>query len=192
MPAGDYRHHPSAVIDDGAVVGAGTAIWHFVHVSAGARIGEDCTVGQGCYLGAVRIGNRCKLQNHVSVYDGVTLEDDVFVGPSCVFTNIKTPRAAVSRRGEFVPTLVGRGASLGANCTIVCGVTIGEYAAIGAGAVVTRDVAAHALVVGNPARPIGWVCECGQRLPPVVTTQRTTCTRCQLGYELRDGRLVRS
>lgn len=157
--------HPSAIVDEGAQVGAGTRIWHFVHVCAGARIGERCSLGQGAFVGhQVVIGNGVKIQNHVSVYDGVTLEDDVFCGPGMVFTNVLNPRAAVERKHEYRPTLVRRGATLGANCTIVCGATIGAYAFVAAGAVVRGDVPDFALVVGVPARQVGWVSRNGQRL----------------------------
>jgi UDP-2-acetamido-3-amino-2,3-dideoxy-glucuronate N-acetyltransferase len=157
--------HASAVVDAGARVGAGTKIWHFSHVMAGARVGAGCVLGQNVFVasGAV-VGDGCRLQNNVSIYDGVTLEDEVFVGPSAVFTNVRTPRAAVSRKDAFVATRVGRGATIGANATIMCGVAIGAYALIGAGAVVTRDVEAHALVMGVPARRTGWACRCGERL----------------------------
>ncbi len=157
--------HPSAIVDDGAQLGDGTRVWHFVHVSAGARIGEQCSLGQGVYVGSdVTIGRNVKIQNNVSVYDAVTLEDDVFCGPSMVFTNVHNPRSAVPRKNEYRRTLVKRGATLGANCTIVCGSTIGEHAFVGAGAVVSRDVPAYALVVGVPARRIGWVSRHGERL----------------------------
>jgi UDP-2-acetamido-3-amino-2,3-dideoxy-glucuronate N-acetyltransferase len=169
--------HPTAVVDAGAQIGNGTRIWHWVHVMPGAVIGKLCTIGQGCYIGNVQIGSSCRIQNHVSIYDGVTLEDDVFLGPSCVFTNVKHPRAHVSRRAEYAATRVGRGATIGANATIVCGVTIGEYAMIGAGAVVTRDVAPHALAVGAPARTIGWACTCGETLP-----ESLRCLRCDARY----------
>ena len=158
--------HPSAIVDDGAHIGAGTRVWHFVHVCSGARIGERCSLGQGVYVsGKVVIGSDVKIQNHVSVYDGVTLEDEVFCGPSMVFTNVVNPRAAVERKSEYRPTLVKRGATLGANCTIVCGATIGAHAFVAAGAVVRGDVPAHALVAGVPARQIGWMSRNGQRLP---------------------------
>lgn len=157
--------HPSAVIDEGAEIGKGTRIWHFTHVLSGSKIGANCNIGQNCVIGPdVTIGNRCKIQNNVSVYKGVTLEDGVFCGPSLVFTNIYNPRAEISKMDQVRPTIVKKGATLGANSTIVCGHTIGSYAFIGAGAVVTKDVSDHALMVGNPAKQIGWMCECGERV----------------------------
>jgi len=160
-----YSVHPTAVIDEPVQIGAGTRIWHFCHVMAGAVIGAECNLGQNVFVaGSVRIGDRCKIQNNVSLYDGVILEDDVFCGPSAVFTNVKHPRSAVSRRGEYEVTRVGRGATLGANCTVVCGVTIGAHAFIGAGAVVTRDVPPYAMMAGVPARRIGWAGPHGERL----------------------------
>lgn len=160
-----YKAHETAIIDEGAVIGEGSSIWHWVHVSAGARIGEGCSLGQNVYVGNnVVIGNNVKIQNNVSVYDNVTLEDDVFCGPSMVFTNVYNPRSAVTRKHEYRDTLVKRGATLGANCTIICGVTIGEYAFIGAGAVVKEDIAPYALMVGVPARQIGWMSKFGERL----------------------------
>lgn len=157
--------HPSAIVDEGAQLGEGTHVWHFSHVCAGARIGAGCSLGQNVYVGNdVQIGRGVKIQNNVSVYDAVTLEDEVFCGPSVVFTNVHNPRAAVPRKAEYRRTLVRQGASLGANATIVCGVTVGEYAFVGAGAVVTKDVPAYALVAGVPARRIGWMSRHGERL----------------------------
>jgi UDP-2-acetamido-3-amino-2,3-dideoxy-glucuronate N-acetyltransferase len=154
--------HPTAVIDDGAEIGDGTSVWHFCHICRGAVIGLDCVIGQNVMVApGVRIGDGCKIQNNVSVYQGVTLEDKVFIGPSVVFTNVINPRAFIPRMHELRPTLVKHGASLGANSTIICGVTIGRYALIGAGSVVTRLIPDHVLAYGNPARPAGWICECG-------------------------------
>ena len=168
------RVHQTACVDDGVAIGTGTRVWHFCHVSVGARVGENCVLGQNVFIGpGVRIGDGCKVQNNVSIYQGVALEDEVFCGPSCVFTNVLTPRAFVERKEEFASTRVGRGATIGANATIVCGVAIGRYAMIGAGAVVTRDVPDFALVVGNPARRIGWVSRAGERLGPEFTCPRT-------------------
>jgi len=162
----DYFVHPTAITDEGAEIGKGTKIWHFSHVLSGSKIGENCNIGQNVVIGPdATIGNKCKIQNNVSVYKGVTLEDGVFCGPSMVFTNIYNPRAEISKMDQVRPTLVKRGATLGANCTIVCGHTIGRYAFIGAGAVITKDVPDHALMAGNPARQIGWMCACGERLP---------------------------
>ncbi len=175
----EFFAHPSAVIDNGASIGAGTKIWHFSHIMPGTVIGANCNIGQNVVAGPdVLIGNGCKIQNNVSVYQGVTLEDDVFCGPSMVFTNVFNPRANIRRMQEARPTLVCRGATLGANCTIVCGVSIGAYAFVGAGAVVTKDVPAHALVRGNPARMRGWVCQCGEKLAPALN-----CPACGLSYE---------
>jgi UDP-2-acetamido-3-amino-2,3-dideoxy-glucuronate N-acetyltransferase len=155
--------HSSAAIDRGAEIGDGTKIWHFCHLMRGARIGAYCMLGQNVFVaGRARIGDRCRIQNNVSIYDGVILEDDVFVGPSAVFTNVLNPRAAVNRTAEFEPIVVARGATVGANATIVCGVQIGSYAFVAAGAVVTRNVPPHAVVAGTPARHLNWICRCGQ------------------------------
>ena len=174
--------HESAVVGKSAQIGVGTKVWHFSHVMDGARLGRDCVVGQNCFVQAGAIlGDRVRLQNNVSVYDGVELGDGVFCGPSCVFTNVVRPRAEVSRRGEFAGTRVGRGATIGANATIVCGHHLGDHAFVGAGAVVTRDVPAHGLVVGNPARLTGWVCRCGERLQLEARPEPGTvagCDRC--------------
>ncbi|MDM4767562.1 acyltransferase [Pelomonas sp. SE-A7] len=160
-----YWKHDSAIVDEGAQLGEGSKVWHFAHVSPGARIGERCSLGQGVYVGNdVTIGSNVRIQNNVSVYDAVTLEDDVFCGPSMVFTNVYNPRAAVARKNEYRRTLVKQGATLGANCTIVCGTTIGRHAFVGAGAVVQKDVADFALMVGVPARRIGWMSRYGEKL----------------------------
>jgi UDP-2-acetamido-3-amino-2,3-dideoxy-glucuronate N-acetyltransferase len=178
--------HPSAIVDDGAVLGADCRVWHFVHISGGARIGAGCSFGQNVFVANdVRIGDNVKIQNNVSVYDAVTLEDDVFCGPSMVFTNVHNPRAAVVRKSEYRPTLVKRGATLGANCTIVCGTTIGRHAFVGAGAVVSRDVADFALVVGVPAKQIGWMSRHGERLNFVDGA--AACPATGERYLLRDG-----
>ena len=173
--------HASAYVDAGARIGVGTKIWHFAHVMASAVIGDQCTLGQGVFVGAnVRLGHQVKLQNHVSVFDGVILEDGVFCGPACTFTNVKQPRSERSQGGKYVATHVGQGATLGANATIVCGVRIGAYAFVGAGALVTRDVPAHALVYGSPARLQGWVCHCGTRLDieAAITEAPIICGVC--------------
>jgi UDP-2-acetamido-3-amino-2,3-dideoxy-glucuronate N-acetyltransferase len=182
--------HPSAIVDAGARIGPGTRIWHWVHVSAGAVIGARCSLGQNVYVGnRVTIGDDVKIQNNVSVYDNVTLEDGVFCGPSMVFTNVYNPRAEVSRKDQYRDTRVCRGATLGANCTIVCGVTIGRYAFVGAGAVVNRNVPDFALVVGVPARQIGWMSRHGERLGlPVAGVAEARCPRTNERYRLCAGR----
>jgi len=179
-----YFVHESSYVDEGSVIGEGTKIWHFTHVMAGATIGRRCNIGQNVVISpGVVIGDNVKIQNNVSVYTGVTLEDDVFCGPSMVFTNVVNPRSHVSRKDEYRPTRAGRGATLGANCTVVCGHSVGRYAFVGAGAVVTRDVPDYALVVGNPGRVAGWMCECGVKLasgskPPA----RARCAVCRTEY----------
>jgi UDP-2-acetamido-3-amino-2,3-dideoxy-glucuronate N-acetyltransferase len=181
--------HPSAIVDAGAVLGPGTRVWHFAHVCGGARIGADCSLGQNVFVGNdVVIGNGVKIQNNVSVYDAVTLEDDVFCGPSMVFTNVYNPRAGIVRKDQYRRTVVKRGASIGANATIVCGVTIGRFAFVGAGAVVKRDVADFALMAGVPARQIGWISRFGERLGlPLSGVGEATCPHTGDVYELRDG-----
>lgn len=179
--------HPTAIVDDGAVLGEGTRVWHWVHVCGGARIGERCALGQNVYVGNdVVIGNNVRIQNNVSVYDAVRLDDDVFCGPSMVFTNVFNPRSAYSRKSEYRPTHVRTGATLGANCTIVCGTTIGEYAFVGAGAVINRDVPPYALMVGVPARQTGWMCRCGTKLAKAVGT--VNCSNCGSSYSIEAGR----
>jgi UDP-2-acetamido-3-amino-2,3-dideoxy-glucuronate N-acetyltransferase len=184
-----YTAHPTAIIDAGAQIGEGTRIWHWVHVCAGAHIGQRCSFGQNVFVGnRVVIGDNVKIQNNVSIYDGVTLEDDVFCGPSMVFTNVINPRATVSRRDEYRETLVRRGATLGANCTIVCGVTMGAHAFVGAGAVVTRDVRAYALVTGVPARQVGWMSAHGERLElPLSGDGEARCPATGARYLLQNN-----
>jgi UDP-2-acetamido-3-amino-2,3-dideoxy-glucuronate N-acetyltransferase len=183
--------HPSAIIDEGAQIGAGTRIWHWVHVSPQAKIGQNCSLGQNVYIGNdVNIGNNVKIQNNVSVYDAVTLQDNVFCGPSMVFTNVYNPRAAVTRKDEYRRTLVKQGATLGANCTIVCGITIGEFAFVGAGAVVNKDVPDYALMVGVPARQIGWMSEFGEQLSlPLQGKGEAVCTHSSARYMLQGQKL---
>jgi UDP-2-acetamido-3-amino-2,3-dideoxy-glucuronate N-acetyltransferase len=176
--------HETAIVDAGAQIGAGTKIWHWVHVCSGAKIGSNCVLGQNVYVASrVVIGNNVRIQNNVSVYDAVTLEDDVFCGPSMVFTNVANPRSAVSRKDEYLATVVRRGASIGANATIVCGHAIGRHAFIGAGAVVTREVPDHALMTGVPARRTGWMCQCGEKLPAL--TGAVACASCGARYQVQ-------
>lgn len=184
----DYYAHPTAVIDDGAVIGAGTKVWHFCHVMGGATLGAQCILGQNVFVAnGVEVGAGCKIQNNVSLYTGVVLEEDVFCGPSMVFTNVMNPRAHVERKDEYARTRVGRGASIGANATIVCGHDIGEYAFIGAGSVVTREVPAYALVFGSPAKVQGWMSAAGERLE-FDESGRAICPRTGERYRLSDGR----
>lgn len=180
--------HPTAIVDDGAEIGAGTRVWHWVHICGKAKIGMACSLGQNVFIGNdVVIGNNVKIQNNVSVYDAVELEDDVFCGPSMVFTNVYNPRSAVSRKDEYRRTLIKKGATLGANCTIVCGVTIGEHAFIAAGAVVNRDVKPYALMAGVPAKQIGWMSEYGERLNlPLQGQAQATCQVTGQRYVLSD------
>ena len=177
----EYFVHESSYVDEGAQIGKGTKIWHFCHILAGAVIGERCSFGQNVVvMNGVRIGNNVKVQNNVSIYEGVELEDDVFCGPSMVFTNVINPRSHIPRKHEYQRTLVRRGSSIGANATVVCGATLGEYSFVGAGAVVRGDVPAYALMVGVPARRIGWMCQCGERLP---ADEGGTCVSCGSSYE---------
>ncbi|HPV44402.1 MAG TPA: acyltransferase [Methylotenera sp.] len=181
--------HPTAIVDDGAQIGEGSRIWHWAHVCSGAQIGNDCSLGQNVFVGnKVTIGNNVKIQNNVSVYDNVTLEDDVFCGPSMVFTNVYNPRSAVSRKDEYRNTHVKRGATLGANCTIVCGITIGEYAFVGAGALINRDIPAYALMVGVPAKQIGWMSRHGAKLDlPLKGDAEANCPETGERYKLTAG-----
>ena len=187
----NYWSHESAIIDDGATLGEGTKVWHFSHVCSGATIGEGCSLGQNVFIGnRVVIGSHCKIQNNVSVYDNVTLEDDVFCGPSMVFTNVYNPRTAIIRKEEYRNTLVHQGATLGANCTVVCSVTIGHYAFIGAGAVVNKDVPDYALMVGVPARQIGWMSEYGEQLDlPLNGQEEAICPYTKQRYRLNGNQL---
>ena len=182
----DYFVHPSSFVDEPCKIGKGTKIWHFSHLMSHCEIGDNCTIGQNVVISpGVKIGNGCRIQNNVSVYTGVVCEQDVFLGPSCVFTNVINPRSFIERKDEFKDTLVKRGASIGANATIVCGRRIGAYAFVGAGSVVTKDVPDYALVVGNPARQTGWVCQCGTRLN--VTPDEAFCVKCQSSYLVENG-----
>ena len=185
----DYFVHPTSLVDEPAEIGPGTKIWHFCHVSAGARIGRGCSFGQNVFVApGVVIGDNVKVQNNVSIYEGVVIEDDVFCGPSMVFTNVVNPRSHVSRKHEYQRTLVKRGSSIGANATIVCGVTLGEYAFVAAGAVITKDVLPYALMVGVPARRAGWMCQCGERLPDSGVGR---CAACGSVYERRGEGIAR-
>ncbi|NQT55753.1 MAG: hypothetical protein HQ551_05960 [Desulfobacteraceae bacterium] len=187
LPAAlDYFVHESAAIDEGCEIGSGTKIWHFSHVLPGSKIGQNCNIGQNVVIGPdVTIGRNCKIQNNVSVYKGVTLEDGVFCGPSMVFTNVYNPRAEIRKMDQVRPTLVKKGVTIGANATIICGITIGQYAFIGAGAVVNKNVSDYAMIVGNPGKHIGWACECGERL-----SDDLMCLICGKSYEKSDGGIV--
>jgi UDP-2-acetamido-3-amino-2,3-dideoxy-glucuronate N-acetyltransferase len=187
----NYNVHPTAIVDEGAQIGEGSRVWHWVHICGGARIGKRVSLGQNVFVGnKVYIGDHCKIQNNVSVYDNVTLEEGVFCGPSMVFTNVYNPRALIERKSEYRDTLVKRGATLGANCTVVCGVTIGEHAFVGAGAVINEDVKPYALMVGVPARHIGWMSQHGGQIPlPVSGEGEHTCPHTGTVYRLRDSSL---
>ena len=177
-----YFVHPTAIVDEGAEIGEGTKIWHFTHIMAGARIGENCILGQNVFIGSGAIlGDNIKVQNNVSIYDGTVLEDDVFCGPSMVFTNVFNPRSFISRKKEFRKTLVRKGATIGANVTVICGNTIGQYAFIGAGAVVTKDVPDHALVYGNPGKVKGWICQCAEEI--TFRSGKAVCHACGKKYK---------
>lgn len=187
-----YYKHESAIVDEGAQIGEGSRVWHFVHVCSGAQIGKGVSLGQNVFVGnKVRIADYCKIQNNVSVYDNVYLEEGVFCGPSMVFTNVYNPRSLIERKDEYRDTFVKKGASLGANCTIVCGITIGEYAFVGAGAVINKDVPAYALMVGVPAKQIGWMSKYGEQIDlPLVGNGEVQCSHTSNVYVLKDGNLV--
>jgi UDP-2-acetamido-3-amino-2,3-dideoxy-glucuronate N-acetyltransferase len=187
-----YTVHPSAIIDDGAQIGEGSRVWHFVHVCGGARIGKGVSLGQNVFVGnKVVIGDRCKIQNNVSIYDNVTLEEGVFCGPSMVFTNVYNPRSLIERKAEYKDTLIKKGATLGANCTVVCGVTVGEYAFVGAGAVINKDVKPYALMVGVPAKQIGWMSQYGEQIPlPVAGQGQYSCPHTGQNYQLSNDQLL--
>lgn len=188
-----YYQHDSAIVDDGAQIGDDSRVWHFVHVCGGAKIGKGVSLGQNVFVGnKVTIGDKCKIQNNVSVYDNVHLEEGVFCGPSMVFTNVYNPRSLIERKDEYRDTLVKRGATLGANCTIVCGVTIGEYAFVGAGAVVNKDIPNYAMVVGVPGKQIGWMSEYGEKLDlPVTGSAEALCPHTQDKYVLKNGIVIK-
>lgn len=187
-----YYKHESAIVDDGAKIGKDSRVWHFAHVCSGAEIGESVSLGQNVFVGnRVKIGNKCKVQNNVSVYDNVFLEDEVFCGPSMVFTNVYNPRSGIERKDEYKDTVVKKGATLGANCTIVCGITINEYAFVGAGAVINKDVPAYALMVGVPAKQIGWMSQFGEQLDlPITGDGQATCPNSGQVYQLENGILA--
>tara|TARA_B110000967_G_C18690892_1_gene462936 strand:- start:275 stop:856 length:582 start_codon:yes stop_codon:yes gene_type:complete len=188
----DYKVHETAIIDDGAKIGTGSRIWQWVHVCAGAKIGSDVSLGQNVFVGnKAIIGNKCKIQNNVSVYDNVHLEEGVFCGPSMVFTNVYNPRSLIERKDEYQDTFIKKGATLGANCTIVCGITVGKFAFIGAGAVVNKNVPDYALMVGVPSKQIGWMSEYGEKLDlPVLGNAQTTCKHTGQQYQLKNDQLI--
>ena len=188
-----YTVHPSAIVDEGAQIGEGSRVWHFVHVCSGAKIGKGVSLGQNVFVGnKVTIGDKCKIQNNVSIYDNVTLEEGVFCGPSMVFTNVYNPRSLIERKNEYRDTLIKKGATLGANCTIVCGATVGEFAFVGAGAVINKDVKPYALMVGVPARQIGWMSEYGEQIPLPTQGEGTyTCPNTHQVYTLNHDQLKR-
>ena len=186
-----YYKHPSSYVDEGAAIGKDTKIWHFCHIMPKTKIGKGCNIGQNVFVADdVEIGDNVKIQNNVSVYTGVILEDDVFLGPSMVFTNVINPRSHVNRRGEYMVTRVRRGTTIGANATVVCGTTLGEYSFVGAGAVITKDVPAYALVYGNPAQIHAWICQCGIKLP-FGESDQIQCAECGIQYQKKDGKVVR-
>jgi UDP-2-acetamido-3-amino-2,3-dideoxy-glucuronate N-acetyltransferase len=187
----DYQVHETAIVDEGAQIGSGSRVWQWVHVCGGAKIGSGVSLGQNVFVGnKVIIGDKCKIQNNVSVYDNVYLEEGVFCGPSMVFTNVYNPRSLIERKDEYRDTFVKKGATLGANCTIVCGITVGEFAFVGAGAVVNKDVPPYALMVGVPARQIGWMSEYGEKLNlPVTGNTQTTCEYTGQKYQLKDSQV---
>jgi UDP-2-acetamido-3-amino-2,3-dideoxy-glucuronate N-acetyltransferase len=186
-----YQKHETAIVDEGAQIGSGTQIWHWTHICGGAKIGHKVTLGQNVFVGnKVVIGDKCKIQNNVSVYDNVHLEEGVFCGPNMVFTNVYNPRSLIERKDEFKDTLIKKGATLGANCTIICGITIGEFAFVGAGAVVNKDVPFYALMVGVPARQVGWMSEYGKKLNlPLTGNAQTTCKQSGKKYQLKDSQV---
>jgi UDP-2-acetamido-3-amino-2,3-dideoxy-glucuronate N-acetyltransferase len=192
MDAVDYFAHPTALIEENVAIGAGCKIWHYSHIMRGSVVGANCNIGRNVLIGPqARVGAGCKIQNNINIFQGIELEDDVFCGPGMVFTNVLNPRAFIPRMHELRPTLVKKGASLGANCTIVCGNVIGGYALVGAGAVVTRDVPAYALVTGNPARCRGWVCRCGVKLTPATGASLYLCPACGLRYKLQNQAILK-
>lgn len=191
MSEKNYFVHESSYVDEPSTIGEGSKVWHFSHILKGVSVGKKCNIGQNVVIGPnVKIGDNCKIQNNVSVYEGVELEDNVFCGPSMVFTNVFNPRSEVVRKDEYRKTLVKRGASIGANATVVCGSTVGEYAFIGAGAVVTKDVQPFALVMGNPARRTGWMCRCGEKLGKAGAGESATCASCGAGYDIAADRIA--